>query len=176
MLTGNFEPYYEALYKEVSELFEPVLLDKDGNPRNGTDIEQSHKDSMAEALRHDYKQERGWYDLFDYHFYYDWRLDPCETAEKLHNFIEGVKAVTHSEKVAIVTRCVGSAVVMAYIAEHGTDSVYSLGMDGITANGAEPLSESISGKFAVNGAAINRMLYDMNALGFNKIYIYAQFW
>ena len=165
MLTNNFEPYYEALYNEIAEMFEPVLPDHDGNPRNGTNVDPWRLQQMADSLKQDYKQTRGWYDLFDYHFYYDWRLDPMETAVKLHDYIEQVKALTGSEKVAIVCRCVGSAVVLAYIAQYGAGSIYALGMDGITGNGAEPLSESISGKFAVNGAAINRLLIDLDALG-----------
>ena len=165
MLTGNYEPYYEALYNEVAEMFEPVLPDHDGNPRNGTNVDPWRLDQMADSLKQDYRQTRGWYELFDYHFYYDWRLDPLETAVKLNDYIEQVKALTGSDKVAIVCRCVGSAVVLAYIAQYGTDSIYALGMDGITANGAEPLSESVSGKFAVNGAAINRLLIDLDTLG-----------
>ena len=76
-----------------------------------------------------------------------------------------MKAVTGSPQVALVCRCVGANVVYAYIAKYGTDSLYSLGMDGVVGmHGCEPMSEAISGKFRVNLPAINRLLVDLQAL------------
>ena len=170
MLTGNYEPYYEALYNEVSELFNDVLLDENGEPRNGSGITQARKDEMASALNRDSKAKAGDYQLFDYHFWYDWRLDPLYSADLLNDYIEQVKQITGCEKVAIVCRCVGSNVVFAYISKYGTDSIYGLGMCGVIGlYGSEPMSESISGKFAVNLPAINRLLADLQAIGYIKM-------
>ena len=166
LLTGNYQPYYDALYKEVAELFSDVLLDENGDPRNGSGLSGWHQWFMEDHLSRDMKLSGdGSYHLTDYQFYYDWRLDPLETADKLHDHIERVKAVTGSPQVALVCRCVGANVVYAYIAKYGTDSLYSLGMDGVVGmHGCEPMSEAISGKFRVNLPAINRLLVDLQAL------------
>lgn len=169
LLTNNFQPYYDALYKEVADLFDAVLLDKDGNPRNGTGISPDFRDQMDNNLRNNYRDWQGHYNLHNYEFWYDWRLDPLATADDLNTYIEGVKAVTGAPKVILAAHCVGSAVVMAYLSKYGTDSVYGLGLDGITAGGAEPLSKSISGQFQVDGAAINRLLYDLEALDYIEV-------
>lgn len=169
LLTNNFQPYYDALYAEVAELFDNLLLDENGNPRHGTGISPDYQRRMDDSLKSDVRSWQGHYNLHNYEFWYDWRLDPLATADKLNAYIEGVKASTNSPKVIIVAHCVGSAVVLAYIAKYGADSIYGLGMGGITGNGSEPLSKSISGQFQVDGAAINRLLYDLEALGFIDI-------
>ena len=74
--------------------------------------------------------------------------------------------MTNHDKVILAAHCVGGSVVLAYIAKYGTDSIYGVGMDGVTSFGSEPLSESISGKFKADGPAINRLLYDLQALDF----------
>jgi hypothetical protein len=166
LLTGNYQPYYDALYQEVAELFSDVLLDENGDPRNGSGLSGWHLWFMEDRLNQDMKLSGdGSYHLADYQFYYDWRLDPLETADKLRDHIERVKALTGSSQVALVCRCVGANVVYAYIAKYGTDSLYSLGMDGVVGlYGCEPMSEAISGKFRVNLPAINRLLVDLQAL------------
>ena len=166
LLTGNYEPYYDALYQEVSEMFSDVLLDENGDPRNGSGISQTRLAEMEDHLSRDEKLSGdGSYHFDTYQFFYDWRLDPLETADKLHGHIERVKALTGSSQVALVCRCVGANVVYAYVAKYGTDSIYSLGMDGVVGLfGCEPMSEAISGKFRLNLPAVNRLLTDLQAL------------
>lgn len=166
LLTNNFEPYYEALYNEIAELASDVLLDENGNPRNGTGISPGYRERMENNLHNDYASWQGYYGLHNYEFWYDWRLDPLATADDLAAYIEGIKAVTHHDKVILVSHCVGGAVALAYIAKYGTDSIYGVGMDGVTSFGSEPLSQSISGKFKLDGASVNRLLYDLQALDF----------
>ena len=169
LLTNNFQPYYDALYAEVAEMFKDVILDENGEPQNGVGMKREFKDRMADSLRRDARHDKGYYAQHDYEFWYDWRLDPMATADLLKDHIEGVKAVTGAQKVILQAHCVGSAVVFAYIAKYGSDSIYGLGLDGITGGGSEPLSESISGKFHVDGAAVNRLLYDLEALDYIHI-------
>lgn len=52
-----------------------------------------------------------------YVFTYDWRLDPIESAAKLDEFIQTVKANSRKEQVSIISEGFGSAVATAYIAE-----------------------------------------------------------
>lgn len=165
--TGNYDKYYEMLNKEISELFGDILLDKNGEATNGTGISQGRKNKMAYDLTVDYKNWRGYYTADDYHFWYDWRLDPLETADELYAFVQGVKKITGSPKVSLIGRCLGSTIVSAYLAKYGNDDIYGVALDIPVANGAEIFSEAISGQFKVDANAINRFIVDSNGYGAN---------
>lgn len=172
LLNDNWEPYYENLQNEISELFENSLLDKDGNAQYGTGLRQERIDKMNN-IRHN---DQSWrtadgtkYYVHDrYWFYYDWRLDPIETAGELKLYIDDILASTHCDKVGIVASCLGTNVVTAYLAvypEHAAQNIRGIAYDGSVVSGAEMLSEAISGKFNVDAAAINRTLKDCGAIG-----------
>lgn len=167
--TGNYQPYYDALQKEIGELFDGLLLDKNGEVSNGSQFNPEHAATMAKRCNEDTAKGKGYYGLHDYVFWYDWRLDPLTVADSLHEYITKVKAATHKEKVAIVGRCLGSSVATAYVAKYGMDDISGIGLDGGVVNGAEVLSETISGKFRFDGNAINRFLMDCNALGMFRV-------
>lgn len=158
----KWDNYYDNLYKEMSDLFSASLLNKDGTAPEGTGLSESRKQEVAANLEYDHKSGKGYYAELDYKFYYDWRLDPWEVADLFHAHVEKVKETTGSDKVAIIAKCLGTNVVLAYVAKYGTDSIYGLGFDGGTVNGMEPISEAISGKFKVDGDAITRTLIDCN--------------
>lgn len=163
--TGNYDNYYKNLQKEIGELFEGLLLNKDGNVSNGSGISPENIAKMERELSRNSKIGKGYYSHMDYKFDYDWRLDPLEVADTLHVFIERVKKVTGSNEVCLIGRCLGSSVITAYVSKYGMDGIHGVGFDGGVVNGAEALSEPISGKFKLDGNAVNRFLVDCNALG-----------
>ena len=148
LLTDNWEPYYENLQKEISELFGDSCLDVNGNPVNGTGISQARKDEMAADLSTDLKKGKGYYEINDYRFWYDWRLDPMYTADLLHEHIQAVKKATGCPKVSILASCLGTLVTTAYITKYGTDDLHGVGFTGSVSGGSEAISEAISGKNA----------------------------
>ena len=173
LLNDNWDPYYKNLQAEISELFENSLLDKNGNAQFGTGLRQERIDKMNKTRHNDqawrnpdrtikyYVHDRYW-------FYYDWRLDPIESAAELKSFIDDILASTGCEEVGIVASCLGTNVVTAYLAaypEHAAGSIRGIAYDGSVVGGAEMLSEAISGKFNVDAAAINRTLKDCAAIG-----------
>ena len=171
MLLGDWDPYYENLQKEIGELFERSLLDKDGNPQYGTGIAADKAERM-ERIRHNdqawYSNGKKYYPTDRYWFNYDWRLDPIATAGELKSFFDDIMASTGSDQVGIIASCLGTNVVTAYLAvypEHAAAHMRGVAFDGSVVGGAEMLSEAISGKFAVDAAAINRALIDCGALG-----------
>lgn len=161
----NWQPYYDALEKEIGELFEKSILDENGDPRYGTDIRADLREYNDNAQKTDFKDENGTYGFYwvDYYFHYDWRLDPMANADIFHDYIENVRAVTGQDKVAIVSRCLGTSVVAAYISKYGMDHICGVGFDGGTVNGSEFIGEMISGKFKLDLNAINRFINDMEA-------------
>jgi len=120
-------------------------------------------------MTHDKKNSAGRYSEKTYTYYYDWRLDPIELADDLHEYIEGIKKATGHDKVTLNCRCLGTNVALAYIAKYGTDSLKGFGIDVATSNGADFLSGIISGDFGIDGNSIVRMLMDLQSLeeGFN---------
>ncbi len=163
--TGNYDNYYKNLQKEIGELFEGLLLDKDGNASDGSGVNPENIAKMERELSRDSKIGKGYYSHMDYKFDYDWRLDPLEVADTLHVFIERVKKVTGSKEVCLIGRCLGSSVVTAYVAKYGMEGIHGIGFNGGVVNGAEALSDPISGKFKLDGNAVNRFLVDCDALG-----------
>ena len=169
LLLNQWDPYYEALEKEIGELTEGVRLDENGNVTNGSDISKEHRDEVLQNMTVDKKGKKGYYGYQDYRFWYDWRLDPMEVADELHAYIEAIRSVTGAEKVALVGRCVGCNIMLAYIAKYGDDAVYGFGLDGTSSNGGEFISEAISGKFRLDGPAIERFLIDYDELGMFQV-------
>lgn len=165
LLTDNWDAYYENLQKEISELTGDAKLDCNGEPVEGTGISRTRKDFLEYAASHDKKGKKGYYSYTDYHFWYDWRLDPLESADKLNDYIKAVKKVTGADKVGINASCIGTIVTTAYVAKYGVEDIQGIGYTGSLANGAEILSESISGKFDTDGAAIGRILMDSAYIG-----------
>ncbi len=162
----NWEPYYENLEKEISELFGDALLDKNGEPIEGTGLPQNVLDEMQYNRTHDKGKDRGFYAYNDYWFKYDWRLDPLKIADDFNEYVQCIKNVTGSDKVGIISSCLGTNVVTAYIAKYGTDDLNGIAFDGGVCYGSEVLSETISGKFKVDGYAIERVLMDCANYGF----------
>ncbi len=160
LLNDNWDAYYENLEKEISDLTSDAKLDYNGDPAPGTGISKERKEFMDYASTHDKKGKKGFYGIFDYHFWYDWRLDPLENAKSLREYIVAVKKATGSDKVAINASCLGTIVTTAYVKLYGVEDIQGIGYTGSLAGGAEFFSEAISGKFDINSAAINRILMD----------------
>ncbi len=163
-LTGNYDNYYKAIYEEIGKLFENVRLNKDGEVDNGVGLDGWREWCNWDAQNNDHKGDKGYYSFEDYQFWYDWRKDPLEIADEFNTYVENLKRVTGCDKINVVSRCLGTNIIMAYIAKYGTDSLHGLALNGATVMGIEPLSETASGKFNLDGDAIVRFLYDSNAM------------
>lgn len=168
IVNDKWDNYYAALEKEIGELFTEARYDENGENWNGSGISQIAADVMEYQLSRNAKRENGYY-YADYHFFYDWRQDPMKTADEFHAYIEKVKELTHTDKVGIIARCLGSSVVMAYLAKYGNDSVQGVSFDGSVAAGGEIISEPISGKFVLDVNAVNRMLADFEVIGWFEL-------
>ena len=165
LLQNKWDNYYAELEKEIGELFTGVRLDNNGEASDGSDISKAHRDEVRDNMTVDKKGKKGYYAWKDYLFWYDWRLDPMTVADELHEYVEGVKAITGAEKVAIAGRCVGINVMLAYLVKYGYDSVYGFALDGSSSNGGEFISDALSGKFKLDGPAIERFLIDYDSIG-----------
>ena len=106
--TQEWDEFCAELYNIIVPVMAEVRLDNNGEASNGTGIDWT----WSEETLYD-KKVNGKYQIQDYVFKYDWRLDPLETADKLHDYIEAVKKVTGAEEVALLGRCLGASIVAA---------------------------------------------------------------
>ncbi len=169
ILNDEWDNYYAALEKEIGEIFADARYDVNGENWNGSGLSQLTQDVTATQLSRDAKEKKGHYHYADYHFFYDWRQDPLKTADEFHAYVEKVKELTGAPKVGIIARCLGTSVVMAYLAKYGTGSVHGVSFNGSVAAGGEIISEPISGKFVLDVNAINRMLSDFETIGWFEL-------
>lgn len=165
LIYDQWDGYYDALYEEISELFGNALLDKNGDPLDNSGLSASRKQQLKNDMNTDKYGSKKYYGVEDYRFYYDWRLDPTAIADDFNDYINAIRIKTGHDKVGIVASCLGTSIVMAYLAEYGSDAVSGIGLDGSVCNGSEILSQTISGKFTVDGDSLTRVLEDSNYLG-----------
>ena len=154
----DWDDYYDALYKEISDVYEPIKLDENGDPNTDCGIPQWQKDDMQNAMTYNRADAQGKYTERTYWFYYDWRLDPIVLADQLHEYIEGVKKASGHDKVSLSVKCLGSNIALAYINKYGTDSIKGFAIDVSTSMGADFLSGMLSGNFGLDGNAVSRFI------------------
>lgn len=159
---NDWDDYYEAVYNEISDVYQPIMLDENGNPNTDCGIPQWQKNDLANAMTHNRADANGTYDEKSYQFYYDWRLDPIEIADQLHTYIEGVKKATGHDKVCLSVKCLGSNIVLAYIQKYSTNSLKGVGIDVSTSMGADFLSGMLSGEFGIDGNSITRLANELS--------------
>ncbi len=165
MATNNWDDLYAGLETEISKLFANSLLDENGNVPNNSGLAQKRIDEMERKRHNSQKGSKGYFAWNDYWFRYDWRLDPMEIADDFNSYIKDIKKSTGCEKVGIMATCLGTNVVMAYVAKYGVEDIQGIAMDGSVVGGAEILSEVVCAKFDVDPAALMRVLRDVEALG-----------
>lgn len=162
-LTNQFDEFCDVLYDTVSELFKDLPLDCNGNASNGTGTDfRWTKTTLSWSVRKDEP-----YRIYDYCFYYDWRLDPCETADIFNAYINDVLEVTGAEKVKIIARCMGGNIVLAYLNEYGCEKVDRCLFYVSTINGVSNCGAPFAGDFEINGDAAARFALDF---GMDPIY------
>lgn len=169
LVTDNWDDLYAGLETEISKIFSNSLLDENGNVTNNSGLSEKRKQQMENKRNYDQKGNKGFYSWEDYWFHYDWRLDPMETADVFHSFIQDIKRTTGCEKVGIAATCLGTNIVMAYVAKYGVEDIQGIGLDGSVVGGAEILSEVVCAKFDVAPPALMRILRDVEGLGMFNI-------
>lgn len=118
-LKNDFTEYCDKLVEVFAPYYSRMALDENGEIANGS----GNKCLQEFPTSNMYNPSTGGYGLSNYRPIYDWRLDPFETAEYIHEYIERVKALTGSPKVNIVCRCLGVNILLAYVAAYGSDSI-----------------------------------------------------
>ncbi len=130
----DYEAFSQSFIPTLNKYFEPIAYNTDGTPKDTTigfyrtteaiadysDEEKANLTSFATETAKGYGEEN------TYNFSYDWRANPVDVAEELNDFIGEVKVKTNSRKVNVVALSLGSAIVLAYLAEFGGNNINNL--------------------------------------------------
>lgn len=155
VLTQQWDDFCDLMYNSIAPLYSEIKLDENGRPTNSSKVNWSWSRDSINAGK-----INGKYGTTQFTFHYDWRLDPLETAEKLHAYIEDVMAVTGAEKVGLLGRCLGSCIVAAYMQKYDAQYIKDLIVYTSAINGVAPITACFSGDLYLDPDGLNRLVYD----------------
>jgi len=154
LVTGNYDEYVEEFYSAMAPIFEGATLDKNGEPSDG-----SHPEYHSSEVEVSDKQ--GNYGIWDFRFWYDWRLSPVTVADEMKDYIDAVIAKTHKSKVQLAGRCLGANMIAAYLhyhKEHAKQYVADVSYFASSALGIDYMSAIYTGNFVLEPEAIDNFL------------------
>ncbi len=153
LLTDNWDNYGDAIYDEISPLFEQAILDGNGNPRYGTDIHPDLKKKTFDGSNVDYEN----YSYYTYGYHFDWRLDPYDNVDDLHTYITNIMSATKKNKVALTSRCLGGSLLNAYLEKYGhLGHVKNVLYCDTLSDGCTLISKGFSGQLEFDAKSIQR--------------------
>lgn len=156
LVTGDYTEYCNFICNAVEPVYAGIQLDCNGEPKDnsGTPWSWSKEDIAARA-------SDGEFSLFDYEFFYDWRLDTYAIAKSLNSYITDVMEVTGAKQVNLVSRSLGCNIVAAYLDEFGNGDIgRCVNYCGVV-DGADSCSKPFSGQITLDGDAVERYAYDV---------------
>lgn len=158
VLTQDWDDFCDLLYDEIIKMYGPVALDENGQPKDGSvvDIPWSR-----EKIVREWKKD-GDYRVQTFEYPYDWRLDPYQTADDLHEYIKTVLEVTGAEKVALSGRCLGACITMAYMEKYDGEFVDKNILYCSAFNGATQCSKLFAGELYLDDNGVERFVYDFD--------------
>ncbi len=98
--------------------------------------------------------------LNKYYFWYDWRLDPTDNMQRLHDYADLILKVTGSSKYAVIGRCEGACLALTYWETYHDPRISDLIFYASAAQGAIPVGEAFSGSLYVDPDSVERFVYE----------------
>lgn len=158
-VTNDYEAYAREFYNVFVPIYEDIALDKNGEVSDGSHPKHTiYNCSIPKKTSN--------YGVWDYRFWYDWRISPMIAADELKEYIDMVIAATGEDKVNLTGRCYGANVIAAYLAkyeDHAVNYVDDVAYLSSSILGIDMLSALFSGEMKFEDQAINNFLnYFMN--------------
>lgn len=155
VVTGDYTEYCNVICDAVEPIFAEIRFDNNGEPKDNSGVGWSwSRETLADT------GNNGEYGLFDYNFLYDWRLDPYVVASQLSEYINAVREVTGSDKVNVVSRCLGCNIATAYLQKFGGSCINKFVVYAGVIEGAASCSKPFSGQISLNADGAERFAYD----------------
>ena len=148
---NKWQEWEDEFIARVLPLVEKNALDENGEASNGSG-------PVWHTSTGNRRNNDGVFDMNSYVISYDWRLDPCATADEVQDYIEKIKASTGAEKVNLIGRSIGASVVLAYLAEYGMADIETVILYCPSFYGMEAVSRLFAGKLEIDPKGISRFL------------------
>ena len=152
----KWDNYGKAIYDEISPLFAENIFDGNGDPQYGTGV-PSEVIEKSEQIASKDQIKAGRYDFYAYMFRFDWRLDPYEHVDRLHDYIKTVIKSTHKSQVSLAARCLGGSLLTAYLQKYGSEGlVKNVMYCDVLSDGCTVISKGFSGQIDFDSKSIQR--------------------
>ncbi|MBR3552230.1 MAG: hypothetical protein IKN72_02450 [Clostridia bacterium] len=149
LVTNNYDDFIEYVATNFEEKYAGFACQDNGDlPDNSTGIDYSWS---PETMIDDHV----WDNVYSYVYIYDARQDPMEIADDMHDYIESVRRVTGHHRVAVLSRCMGTEMALAYFAKYGWDDIDTFFSYSSAAMGTTIFSEIFAGKVELDLDSIN---------------------
>ena len=155
MLFDKWDSYGQAIYDEISPLFKDAGLDYNGNPTNGSAVSSEVLAASEAASRSAYN-----FNINEaYQFCYDWRLSPYDHVDRLHTYITDIMAATGKTQVSLYARCLGGALLSAYIEKYGSlGHIKNVLFSDVLSNESTMISKAFSGQIEFDAKTVERFI------------------
>lgn len=155
----EWDNYGDALYEELSPIWDATQVGGDGNAKYGTGVSKKEIADWDHIARNVDHGKDGRFGLWDYKFRYDWRLSPYDHVDRLHRFIKDIITTTGCSQVALVGRCLGGNVITAYLDKYGHEKlVKKVVYDEVMSNGSSAINDCFSGQIKLSDKHIQAYL------------------
>ncbi len=176
LLAGNrtqadYDAFCDAALPYVNALFDPIACNPDGTVKNtNVGLTYQYPESMAEYD----KNSEAYAQAFDdallrgvakkigadkvYVYGLDWRLAPTVVADEIHEWIQHIKEVHRCDKVSLAGISMGGAMISAYLAKYGTESLSNLTMISSAFTGLSYIGSLFNGGVSIDEKGLYNML------------------
>ncbi len=154
MLSDNYEKWAKSFHDVFIGIYGDSALDKNGEASNG-----SHPANHSSTVN--VTEKSSGFGMWDYRFWYDWRISPMVTGEELEAYIDRVLDATDAEKVNLVGRCYGANVIAAYVAmnkDHAEAYVDDIAYLAPSIDGIDFMTALYTGELYLDGEALDNFL------------------
>ncbi len=151
MLTDNYKQWASDFHDIVVDCLGNSALDKNGEASDGSHPEH-HSSTVGVA------EKKSGFGVWDYRFWYDWRLSPMVTSNELATYIDRVIAATGAEKVNLIGRCYGANLIAAYVAmnkDHAARYVDDIFYFAPSIEGIDFMTALFTGELYLDPEAVN---------------------
>lgn len=158
VITQDFTEFSDLLADILNEIFGDVALDEKGDPKDNSRVDYGLSDwSIYDRYTNNLDG------AYSTKFEYDWRRSPYDIIGDLKIFIDRVLAVTGATEYALLSRCEGSDIALAYYDFYKDDRITDMIFFNGASDGIFFLGPAFSGKdLEIDPDGLERFLYDFD--------------
>ncbi len=167
LITQNNDSLVSAVKTALGTIFGPVQFDSNGQRTSVVSVNcssapvETYMDFDSELSDEQTLAKMSYQKLGDkhsYYFTYDWTDNPYNTADKLHQYIQEVKAQSGHDKVSLCCESMGGIMGNVYLAVYGYEDIDNFVMSNSAFNGLEMMGQLFIGNPEIDGEALARMI------------------